>query len=136
MKQPQVNVAQESIVVNAPTAILYEQWLRFEELPKFIKPIRAVQRIDSTHFSFCTRAACAGHDGSLEIVFQKPGRRIAWRSISDGVGLGVVSFEPQPDGSTEVTLKLRSAFNPLLSAESATEYLSNFKRLIESAPAT
>lgn len=125
-----MNVAQESILVNAPAAQLYECWLRFEDLPKFIKPMRDVRRVDDTHFTF---NAGANGVNSLEIMFQNPGRRIAWRVISDGVGLGVVSFEPQPDGSTEVTLKLRSAFNPLLSSERATEYLGEFKKLVESA---
>ena len=127
-----MNVAQESIVVNAPVAELYEQWLRFEDLPKFIKPIRNVCRIDDTHFSFTSGADGDKRVSCLEIMFQNPGRRIAWRIMSDGVGLGVVSFEPQPDGSTEVTLKLRSAFNPLLSSERATEYLGAFKALVES----
>jgi hypothetical protein len=47
------------------------------------------------------------------------------------VGLGVVSFEPRSDNATEITLKLRSVFNPSISAESADEYLLNFKQLIE-----
>lgn len=126
-----MNVAQESIVVAAPITKVYEHWLRFEELPKFIKPLREVQRIDDTHFSF--------KDGDekqtiVEIIFRNPERRIAWRTISDGVGLGVVSFEPHRDGGTEITLKLRSAFNPFLSPERATEYLREFKKLIEASP--
>jgi uncharacterized membrane protein len=134
MEQPSVAVAQESIVVNAPAAELYERWLRFEEFPKFIKPMRDVKRIDETHFSFTFGSNGDARESSLEIMFQSPGRRIAWRIMSDGVGLAVVSFEAQLDGSTEVTLKLRSAFNPLLSAPRATEYLTEFKRLAEASP--
>jgi len=47
------------------------------------------------------------------------------------VGLGVVSFEPLSDISTEITLKLRSVFDPSISGQSAEEYLQNFKQLIE-----
>jgi uncharacterized membrane protein len=135
MEQPTMNVAQESIVVNAPAADLYERWLHFEDLPKFIKPMRDVRRVNDTHFTFTTGPKGENRENTLEIMFQNPGRRIAWRILSDGVGLGVVSFEPQSDGSTEVTLKLRSAFNPLLSSERATEYLGEFKRVVESARA-
>lgn len=126
-----MNVAQESIIVNAPVAELYRRWLRFEDLPQFIKPLRNVQRIDDTHFSFTSGDEGVEHPNILEIMFRNPERRIAWRIVSEGVGLGVVSFEPQDDGSTEVTLKLRSAFNPLLSAERAAEYLREFKRVAE-----
>jgi hypothetical protein len=51
--------------------------------------------------------------------------------ISDNVGLGVVSFEPRSDNATEITLKLRSVFDPSISPESADEYLVNFKGLVE-----
>src|ERR1700712_660291 len=95
---PNVNVAHESIVVNAPAAEIYQQWLRFEDFPKFIKPMRDVRRIDDTHFSFTSGVDGAERESLLEIMFQNPGRRIAWRIMSEGIGLGVVSFAPQSDG--------------------------------------
>ena len=126
-----MNVARESIVVNAPASRLYEQWLRFEDLPKFIRPILSVRRIDETHCSVTTELNGEERESTLEIMFQNPGHRLAWRIMSEGVGLGVVSFAPQLDGRTEVMLKLRSAFNPLLSSERAKEYLAEFKKLME-----
>jgi hypothetical protein len=72
-----------------------------------------------------------GQRGVIEVVGQIPERRIAWRTIADGVGLGVVSFEPRSETATEITLKLRSVFDPSISGQSAEEYLLNFKHLIE-----
>jgi hypothetical protein len=69
--------------------------------------------------------------GVIEVIRQIPERTVAWRTIGDGVGLRVVSFEPLSDDATEVTLKLRSVFNPSISGQSADEYLLNFKQLIE-----
>jgi hypothetical protein len=46
----------------------------------------------------------------------------------------VVSFEPLSDDATEITLKLRSVFNPSISGQSAEEYLLNFKQLVEQEP--
>jgi uncharacterized membrane protein len=129
-----MNVVQESIVVNAAVADVYARWMRFEDLPQFIKPMRNVQRIDDTHFSFTAGRDGHAHEGTVEVMFRNPERRIAWRMISTNVELGVVSFEPQMDGATEVTLKLRSAFNPLLSSESARQYLADFKSLVEASP--
>src|SRR5205814_791482 len=129
-----MNAAEKSIVVNAPVAQVYEQWLRFEDLPKFIKSLGEVERIDDKHFSFSNHRDGKEQRGVIEVVRQIPERRIAWRTIADGVGLGVVSFEPLSDTSTEITLKLRSAFDPTISGQSAEEYLLNFKQLIAQEP--
>jgi uncharacterized membrane protein len=128
-----MNVAEKSIIVNAPVAEVYERWLRFEELPRFIKSLGNVQRIDDTHFSFSSLRDGKEQRGEIEVIRQIPERRIAWRTIGDGVGLGVVSFEPRSDTTTEITLKLRSVFDPSISGQSADEYLLNFKQLIESS---
>ena len=129
-----MNAAEKSIVVNAPVAEVYERWLRFEDLPKFIKSLGEVERIDDKHFSFNTVRDRKEQRGVIEIIRQIPERRIAWRTIADGVGLGVVSFEPRSDTATEITLKLRSVFDPSISGQSADEYLLNFKQLIENQP--
>lgn len=65
------------------------------------------------------------------MVLQIPGRRIAWRSISDGFMSGVVSFEPRSQEETEVTLKIRSIFDPSGLSHRVEEYLGNFKRMVE-----
>ena len=127
-----MNAAETSIVVNAPVSQVYEQWLRFEDLPKFIKSLGEVQRIDDTHFSFSSFRDGKAQRGVIEVVRQIPERRIAWRTITEEIGLGVVSFEPRSDNVTEITLKLRSVFDPSISGQSADEYLLKFKGLIES----
>ncbi len=114
-----------------PVAEVYERWLRFEDLPKFIKSLGEVERIDDKHFSFNTVRDGKEQRGVIEVIRQIPERKIAWRTIADGVGLGVVSFEPRSDTATEITLKLRSVFDPSISGQSADEYLLNFKQLIE-----
>jgi uncharacterized membrane protein len=126
-----MNAAEKSIIVNAPVAEVYEQWLCFEEIPKFVKSLGNVQRIDDTHFSFSNTRDGKEQSGVIEVIRQIPERKIAWRTIADGVGLGVVSFEPISDTTTEITLKLRSVFDPSISGQSADEYLLNFKQLIE-----
>jgi uncharacterized membrane protein len=126
-----MNAAEKSIVVNAPVAEVYERWLRFEELPQFIKSLGSVKRIDDTHFSFSNDRDGKEQRGVIEVIRQIPERRIAWRTIGESVGLGVVSFEPVSDTATEITLKLRSVFNPSISGQSAEEYLLNFRQLVE-----
>ena len=127
-----MNAARHSVVVKAPIGQVYERWSRFEDLPRFIKLLRDVQRMDDTHFSYTWHPNGTEQRDVFHIVLRIPERRIAWRSTSDGFMSGVVSFEPRSNEETEVTLKIRSIFDRPSLARRVEEYLSNFKRLVES----
>jgi uncharacterized membrane protein len=137
LADPGMNAAQQFVVVKAPLERVYEQWSRIEDLPKFIPPLRDVRRIDDTHFSYTWSGSCRSDEqrGVFHIVLQIPGRRIAWRTMSEGFMSGVVSFEPQSQKETEVTLKIRSIFDPPSLSQRVEEYLRNFKRLVENGEA-
>jgi uncharacterized membrane protein len=126
-----MNAARHLVVVKAPVDRVYEQWSRLEDLPKFIPPLRDVHRIDDTHFSYRWHPDSSDQKGVFHIVLQIPGRRIAWRTMSSGFMSGVVSFEPRSHDETEVTLKIRSIFDPPSLTHRLEEYLGNFKRLVE-----
>ena len=127
----EMNSAQQSVLVKAPISEVYEQWSRVENLPRFITPLRSVQRIDDTHFSYIWHPNGSEQQGVFQIVLRVPSRRIAWRSMSDGFMSGVVGFEPRSDQETEITLKIRSVFDPPSLSRRVEEYLRNFKRLVE-----
>jgi uncharacterized membrane protein len=129
--QPGMNAAQECVVVKAPLNRVYEQWSRMEDLPKFIPPLREVRRIDDTHFSYVWHANGEEKQGIFQIVLQISGRRIAWRTMSNGFMSGVVSFEPRSEQETEVILKIRSIFDPSNLSRRVEQYLGNFKQLVE-----
>ena len=126
-----MNAARHFVIVKAPVDRVYEQWSRLEDLPKFITPLREVHRLDDTHFSYRWQPDGNDQKGVFHIVLQIPGRRIAWRTMSNGFMSGVVSFEPRSQEETEVTLKVRSIFYPPYFTHRVEEYLGNFKRLIE-----
>ena len=130
-----MNAARHFVVVKAPVDRVYGQWSRIEDLPKFITSFREVQRIDETHFSYVWHPNGEEKQGIFQIVLQIPGRRIAWRTTSNGFASGVVSFEPRFQQETEVTLKIRSIFDPPTLSRRVEEYLSNFKRLVENGEA-
>ena len=132
----EMNAARQSVVVKAPISQVYEQWSRVENLPRFITPLRSVQRIDDTHFSYIWHPNGSEQQGVFQIVLRVPSRRIAWRSMSDGFMSGVVGFEPRSDQETEITLKIRSVFDPPSLSRRVEEYLRNFKRLVENGQAT
>ena len=131
----EMNAARQCVVVNAPVGQVYDQWSRVEDLPKFITPLRNVQRMDDPNFSYNWHPNGNEQQGVFQIVLRIPGRRIAWRSMSDGFMSGVVSFEPRSDRETEITLKIRSIFDPPSLSRRVEEYLGNFKRLVENQEA-
>jgi uncharacterized membrane protein len=126
------SAARRSIVVNASVERTYAQWARIEDLPKFVTPLRNVQRMDDTQFSYTWEPDGEERHGVLHIVLQIPCRRIAWRMLSDPCISGVVSFAPRSKQETEITLKIRSVFDPPTLSPRLEEYLGNFKRLVES----
>jgi uncharacterized membrane protein len=134
--QPEINAAQQFVVVKAPIARVYEQWSRIEDLPRFITSLREVRRIDDTHFSYVWHPNGQDKQGVFEIVLQVPGRRIAWRTMSNGFMSGVISFEPRSEQETEITLKIRSIFDTPNLSRRVEEYLRNFKGLVENEGAT
>ena len=125
-----MNAAQHFVIVNAPVDRVYKQWSNLEDLPKFVPPLKDVSRIDDKHFSY-RWANGSDEKGVFNIVLQIPGRRIAWRAMSNGFMSCVVSFEPHSEDATEVTLKIRSILDPPGLTERLEEYLGNFKRLVE-----
>jgi uncharacterized membrane protein len=127
----EITAARESVVIKAPIDEVYEQWSRVEDLPKFITPLRNVRRLDDARFSYTWHSNDDDQQGIFHIVLRVPGRRIAWRSMSGGFMSGVVCFDPRSDQETEITLKIRSIFDPLSLSRRVEEYLGNFKRLVE-----
>ena len=128
-----INAAHQFVVVKAQLSRVYEEWSRIEDLPRFITSLRQVRRIDDTHFSYVWHPNGEDKQGIFQIVLQIPGRRIAWRTMSNGFTSGVVSFEPRSEQETEVILKIRSIFDPSNLSRRVEEYLGNFKRLVERA---
>jgi uncharacterized membrane protein len=130
-----LNAARRYVIVKAPIDDVYEQWSRVEDLPKFITPLRNVQRMDDTRFSYTWDRNGSERRGIFQILLRIPGHRIAWGSMSNGLMSGVVCFEPRPHQETEITLKVRSIFAPSSLSRRVKEYLANFKRLVENGKA-
>ena len=130
-----IDAAEGAIVVKAPVADVYKQWLRFEEYPKFITAIKRVRKVDAHHFVATLAFNGKRYDAMLEIMLRVPERRLAWRTVANGhapahLATGVVSFESCSDRTTRVSLKLSSSFGGAISNR-VDRYLHNFKRLVE-----
>jgi uncharacterized membrane protein len=128
-----MNARRQSIVVRAPIVKVYERWSQFENFPRFITPVREVRKIDHTHFSFTWLRDGKEQQCVVRVLLRIPEQRIAWRTISHGFVSVVVSFERALNQNTEITLRIRSIYDPSTLSRRLDEYLRNFKRLIENS---
>ncbi|GGY70091.1 SRPBCC family protein [Streptomyces omiyaensis] len=100
-------MVQGTIRVDAPVRRVYDQWTQFEEFPRFMHGVAAVEQRDDRHLHWRTGIAGFRREFDAEIVDQVPDERIAWRSVGDGVRQrGVVTFTPLDATHTRVRVVL------------------------------
>lgn len=97
---------EKSIEVRCPLRAVYEQWVRFEDLPAFMSSVTQVRQVDDSHLH--CHALIRGEETELdaEIIDQIPNEYIAWKSLSGTPSVGVVHFEPVGPKLTRVRLMM------------------------------
>jgi uncharacterized membrane protein len=97
---------QESIVVDVPVDMAYNQWTQFEEFPKFMEGVKSVRQLDDTHLQWTAEIGGEEHTWKAEITEQVPDHVIAWRAPDGKYNSGRVTFEPLPGGKTRADVEL------------------------------
>ncbi|HET8786675.1 MAG TPA: SRPBCC family protein, partial [Candidatus Limnocylindrales bacterium] len=96
----------ESIDVDVPVRVAYDQWTQFEEFPKFMEGVKRVQQLNDTTLEWTAEINGVERSWRAEITEQEPDTVVAWRSTSGAKNDGRVSFEPLGTNRTRVTLEL------------------------------
>lgn len=129
-----------SMEVDVPVRTAYDQWTQFEEFPRFMGGVQQVKQLDDTHLHWKAKVAGKAKEWRAEITEQIPDQRIAWRSTSGAMSMGVVTFDKIAEHRTRVTLRMVYAPEGLgerigdaLGAMrlEAERDLHNFKQLLE-----
>ncbi|HUR95729.1 MAG TPA: SRPBCC family protein [Gemmatimonadales bacterium] len=98
-----------SITVWAPQDEVYKFWRNFENLPRFMQHLEAVEVLDDRRSRWKAKAPVGTSvEWDAEIVDDRPNELIAWRSTghSDVPNRGTVRFAPAPQGGTEISVEL------------------------------
>lgn len=119
---------ERTITVEAPIRAVYDQWTQFEEFPRFMDGVKAVEQLDDTHVRWKAKVAGRRKRWDAEIIEQVPDQRIAWRSTSGAPNAGIVTFQPRGE-STHVTLRLEA--EPEGAVESAGDSLGFLDRQVK-----
>ncbi len=102
---------EKSVTINKPAAELYRYWRNFENLPRFMNHLEAVNVIDQKRSHWVAKApAGTSVEWDAEIYNEKENELIAWRSLegADVDNAGSVRFESAPGGrGTVVRVSLK-----------------------------
>ena len=131
----------ETVDVQVPVRVAYDQWTQFEEFPLFMEGVDDVRQLDDTRLHWV--ATIGGHtaEWDAKILEQHPDKQISWISEDGKKTRGTVSFEPIGESKTLIRLSMSyQAKGPIeqlgsaagLDAQRVRGDLKRFKDLIES----
>jgi len=96
----------QSIDVEVPVRVAYDQWTQFESFPQFMEGVEEVRQLDDTRLHWKAEVAGRTEEWDAEITQQEPDMRVAWTSTSGARNAGVVTFHRIADETTRVTLQM------------------------------
>ena len=131
----------ETVDVDVPVRVAYDQWTQFEEFPLFMEGVDEVRQQDDTRLHWV--ATIGGHtvEWDAKILEQHPDTQISWISEDGKKTRGTISFEPTGESKTLIRLSMSyQAEGPIeqlgsaagLDAQRVRGDLKRFKDLIES----
>jgi uncharacterized membrane protein len=97
----------ETVDVDVPVRVAYNQWTQFESFPQFLDFVESIRQIDDTHTHWKVKIAGVAREFDAQITEQHPDERVAWNSTGgDEDHAGVVTFHKLSDERTRVTVQL------------------------------
>lgn len=98
---------QESVDVEVPVSVAYNQWTQFESFPQFMEGVESITQVDETHNHWVTSIGGVVREFDTEITEQIPDERIAWHSVGGDVNQGgVVTFHRLSDTTSRVMIQI------------------------------
>ncbi len=119
----------ETIDVEVPVRVVYDQWTQFEEFPRFMDGVKSVQQLNDTTLAWNADINGVDRSWRAEITEQEPDTVVAWHSTSGAKNDGRVSFEPIDGSRTRVTLEID--VEPEGAVEKAGDALGFVQRQVE-----
>jgi uncharacterized membrane protein len=102
-----VGQIEESVEVDVPVRVAYDQWTRFETFPQFMNGVESVTREEGGHDHWVTNVAGIVRTFDTEVTAQDPDRRVAWRTVGgEARHSGEVTFESLDAERALVTVRI------------------------------
>ena len=95
-----------AIDVQGPRELVYDQWTRFEDYPKFMDAVEQVERLDETTLRWRVELAGATREFVADITAEEPSSRISWESRQGQGHSGTVQFHDLGEDQTRVEVAM------------------------------
>jgi uncharacterized membrane protein len=97
----------ESVDVDVPIRVAYDQWTQFTSFPQFMEGVESIDQVTNTTNRWNVEVGGVTRSFTTEIVEQEPDMRIAWKTVEGDTGhAGVVTFHRLDDATTRVNLDM------------------------------
>jgi uncharacterized membrane protein len=94
---------EESIDVDVPARVAYDQWTQFESFPAFMDGVEPIRQTGPTHNHGVTKVGGVRREFDIEVTEQHSDERVAWNSVGGGTRhAGVVTFHRLDDTHTRL----------------------------------
>ncbi len=96
----------ESVDVDVPISVVYNQWTQFESFPEFMNGVEQITQTDDRHTHWKTSIGGVDREFDTEITEQHPEERVAWKSTDGTTHAGVITFHRLGEQNTRVTAQI------------------------------
>ncbi len=97
---------EQSIEVDVPVRVAYDQWTQFEEFPRFMDGVERVDQLDDRRLHWVAKVGGKRMEWDAKITQQEPDQRIAWTSTTGETNAGAVDFHRIDDRRTRINLTM------------------------------
>ncbi|WP_030716617.1 SRPBCC family protein [Streptomyces sp. NRRL F-2580] len=120
----------ETIEVDVPVTMAYNQWTQFESFPEFMDGVQRIEQRTDTLTHWVTKIAGVEREFDAEITEQVPDQKVAWVTVGgETEQSGLVTFRRIDPAHTEVTLMMD--FDPDGMAENIGDKLGFVDRQVK-----
>jgi len=126
-----MSTVSKSIDVEIPVSAAFEEWTRFEDLPRFMRGVVAVKELGDRHLHWRGQIAGVETIWELELIELAQDQRIAWSSRYGPKNSGSIVFDPLSKATTRVTMEVH--YDPATFVQSVTDYLGVLDRWVASS---
>lgn len=120
-----------TVTVAKPLSQVYDQWSRFEDLPRLMPGVVSVRQLDERTTAWVVVIAKERREFAAITTEQRPDDRIAWKGLGTPVHEGVVVFHRLGPSTTRITVQLE--WEPIGSFDKVGDRLGIVARHIDKA---
>ena len=97
---------EESIDIEVPVSVAYNQWTQFESFPGFMDGVERVEQKTDTQLHWVAEIGGTQREWDAEITEQHPDHRVAWKALDQNGPNGVVTFHKLAEARTRVMVQM------------------------------